>query len=47
MEELANRLEITAKGVEWQIQKMKQRGILERIGAAKGGHWNLMDTKDE
>ena len=37
MEELANQLEISAKGVEWQIQKMKRRGILERIGAARGG----------
>ncbi len=45
MEELAKRLEITAKGVEWQIKKMKQWGILERVGAAKGGHWNIMDTK--
>ncbi len=25
MDELANRLDITAKGVEWQIQKMKRR----------------------
>ena len=47
MEELANQLEISAKGVEWQIQDMKRRGILERIGAARGGHWKIMETKDE
>ena len=47
MEELANQLEISAKGVEWQIQDMKRRGILERIGSARGGHWKIMETKDE
>ena len=33
--ELANRLGITAKGIEWQIGKLKQMGVLERIGPAK------------
>ena len=45
--ELANRLGITAKGVEWQIGKLKQMGVLERIGPAKGGHWKVVETKDE
>ena len=43
--ELANRL--TAKGIEWQIGKLKQMGVLERIGPAKGGHWKVVETKDE
>ena len=33
--ELANRLGIRAKGIEWQI------------GPAKGGHWKVVETKDE
>ena len=45
--ELANRLGITAKGIEWQIGKLKQMGVLERIGPAKGGHWKVVETKDE
>ena len=45
--ELANRLGITAKGVEWQIGKLKQMGVLEQIGPAKGGHWKVVETKDE
>ena len=45
--ELANRLGITAKGVEWQIGKLKQMGVLERIGPAKGGHWKVVETKNE
>ena len=45
--ELASRPGITAKGVEWQIGKLKQKGFLERIGPAKGGHWKVVETKDE
>ena len=45
--ELANRLGITAKGIEWQIGRLKQKGVLERIGPAKGGHWKVVETKDE
>ena len=41
--ELGNRLGITAKGVEWQIGKLKQMGVLERIGPAKGGHWKVVE----
>ena len=45
--ELANRVGITAKGIEWQIGKLKRMGVLERIGAAKGGHWKVVETEDE
>ena len=45
--ELANRIGITAKGVEWQIGKLKQKGFLERICPAKGGHWKVVETKNE
>lgn len=45
--ELAHQLGITAKGVEWQIGKLKQMGVLERIGPAKGGHWKLVEMADE
>ncbi len=37
--EMANRLGLSAKGVEWQIKKLKAEGVLQRIGPAKGGHW--------
>ena len=47
IKELANRLEITPKGIEWQIREMKRMGILERIGAARGGYWKIMDTDNE
>lgn len=45
--ELANQLEVTAKGIEWQISKLKKMGVLEWIGPARGGHWRVVETKDE
>ena len=45
--ELANQLEITAKGIEWQISKLKKMGVLELIGPARGGHWKVVEIKDE
>ncbi len=41
--ELAKELGITVKGIEWNIKKLKQAGILERIGPAKGGHWEVKE----
>lgn len=40
--ELAQSLGITAKGVEWQVRKLKDSGHLQRIGPAKGGTWQVL-----
>lgn len=40
-EELAGQLGITVKGVEWQLSKLKKAGRLQRVGPAKGGHWQV------
>ena len=45
--ELANRVGITTKGIEWQIGRLRKKGILERTGPAKGGHWKVVETGDE
>ena len=41
-QELADTLQLTVKGIEWQIKKLKEDGKLERIGGAKGGHWEIL-----
>jgi predicted HTH transcriptional regulator len=43
MQELASKLEISAKGVEWQIRELKKSGHLKRIGAAK---WRKLGTPE-
>jgi ATP-dependent DNA helicase RecG len=41
--ELAEILEITVKGVEWNLAKLKEKGIIKRIGPAKGGYWKVIE----
>jgi ATP-dependent DNA helicase RecG len=42
METMALSLGLTRKGVEWQVRKLKQSGILRRAGPDKGGHWEIL-----
>ncbi|MBI4388151.1 MAG: putative DNA binding domain-containing protein [Candidatus Omnitrophica bacterium] len=32
---------LTQKGVEWNIKRLKDEGLLRRVGPAKGGHWEV------
>ena len=40
--ELAEIVGISPKGVEWQIAKLKKEGGIKRIGSDKGGHWEVV-----
>jgi len=42
MREIAERTGLSIKGVEWNIKKLKEEGILRRIGPAKGGYWEII-----
>ncbi len=44
--EIANKIGISDKGIEWNIRKLKDSGILKRIGPTKGGHWEIDDAKE-
>ncbi|MDR3001166.1 MAG: winged helix-turn-helix domain-containing protein [Fibromonadaceae bacterium] len=39
--EIAESLGLTIKGVAWNLKKLSLEGLIERVGAAKGGHWKL------
>ena len=41
--ELADKIGLTVKGVEWNIRKVKEDGKLKRIGPAKGGYWEIVE----
>ena len=41
-QELADILDLTIDGIDWNIRKLKKEGILERIGPDKGGHWEIL-----
>jgi ATP-dependent DNA helicase RecG len=41
--ELAEITGLTRRGIEWNLAKLKEKGIIERIGPAKGGHWEVIE----
>ncbi len=40
--ELAKKIGITEKGVQWQISKLKEDKIIKRIGSDKNGYWEVL-----
>jgi ATP-dependent DNA helicase RecG len=43
MAELAGAVGLSAKGVEWNIRRLKEKGCLRRVGPDKGGHWEVVE----
>jgi len=41
-EELASSIGISSRAVEKQIVVFKKKGLLKRIGPARGGHWEVI-----
>lgn len=39
--ELAKRIKITTTAIENNIAKLKQKGLLKRVGPDKGGYWEV------
>jgi ATP-dependent DNA helicase RecG len=40
---IAEILGITSDGVFWNIKKLKANGIIQRIGADRGGYWKIIN----
>ncbi|MBS3060162.1 MAG: putative DNA binding domain-containing protein [DPANN group archaeon] len=45
--ELAQRMGLTIKGIDWNIKNLKGGGILKRIGSRKIGHWHVIKRKSK
>jgi ATP-dependent DNA helicase RecG len=43
--EIAERIGITERSVERNIQNLQKERIICRVGPAKGGHWEVVDEK--
>ena len=41
-QELADMLGITSRAVEKHLSKLKENGVIKRIGPDKGGHWEIV-----
>ena len=40
--QLADKVGISQRKIKDNIQKLKEKGILQRIGPAKGGRWEIV-----
>lgn len=47
MPELAGKIGVTERSIERNIEKHKQKGLIKRIGPAKGGYWKVITVKNE
>ena len=43
-EQLAEKLNISSETIKKNIEKLKAKKILKRIGPDKGGHWEILDA---
>lgn len=41
--ELMEVTSLTRRGVEWNLAKPKEKGIIKRIGPSKGGYWKVVE----
>ena len=41
--ELSLKLSISTRAIEKQLDKLKQKGIIRRIGPDKGGYWQIIN----
>ena len=44
--QLAKHLELSSRAIEKNIAQLKVDGRLKRVGAAKGGYWEVVEIKD-
>lgn len=38
---ISEKIGISSRAVEKQLAKLKEKGIIERVGPDKGGHWEI------
>lgn len=47
MADLAKKIGLSEKGIEWNVKRLKENGILKRIGPTKGGRWSVVKEKSK
>ena len=45
--ELAEKCGISPDGIKWQLKQMQEKHLIRRIGADKGGHWEIINKAEE
>jgi ATP-dependent DNA helicase RecG len=42
-DQIAEIVGISRRGIEWNLKKLKESGILKRVGGRKSGHWEIIE----
>lgn len=45
--ELSEKVSISTTAIDKNIQSLKKKGLLKRVGSAKGGHWEVIENKGQ
>ncbi|MBS1651835.1 MAG: winged helix-turn-helix transcriptional regulator [Bacteroidetes bacterium] len=45
--EISTKIGISSRKTQENIKKLKENGLLERIGPAKGGYWKIVETSKQ
>jgi ATP-dependent DNA helicase RecG len=40
--EIMEKTELTRRGIEWNLKKLRNQGRIRRVGPDKGGHWEVI-----
>ncbi len=43
--ELAEKINVSTDSIKYHLNKLKKAGIIKRVGADRGGHWELIKNK--
>ena len=41
-QQLVEAIGLSRRGIEWQLNQLKAKGIIRRVGPDKGGHWEVL-----
>jgi len=47
IEKLSQMTELSTRGIEWNLKKLKEAGRITRVGPRKGGHWKVLNPENE
>lgn len=45
LQEIAEKTNRSKRAIEMQVKKLRENGVLRRVGATKNGHWEIVEVK--
>ena len=43
--QMAEKTGLSRRGIEWNLKKLKEQGLIKRVGADRGGYWKIVNGK--